>query len=61
MTKDYEGFGLSIAEAMSSNVPVIATNVGAVSEFCNNENSTLIKPNSAKDLTKSLNDFIKKK
>lgn len=61
LTKDYEGFGLSIAEAMSSNVPVIATNVGAVSEFCNNENSTLIKPNSAKDLTKSLNDFIKKK
>ena len=43
LTKSYEGFGLSIAEAMSVGIPVLATDVGGVNEFFNNECGKLIK------------------
>jgi len=33
LTKDFEGFGLTLAEAMSVGVPVMATRVGAIPEF----------------------------
>ena len=37
-----EGFGLPIAEALSSELPVIVTNYGAALDFCNDGNSYLI-------------------
>jgi glycosyltransferase involved in cell wall biosynthesis len=37
-----EGFGLGIAEAMSMGKPVIVSNCGGCTEFCNPENSILI-------------------
>lgn len=37
-----EGFGLPIAEALSSELPVIVTNYGAALDFCSDENSYLI-------------------
>jgi len=51
MTKDFEGFGLTIGEAMVSNVPVICTDVGAVTEFVNSNVATIIPPESPSDLT----------
>ena len=44
VTRTFEGFGLSIAEAMSVGTPVLCTKVGAIPEYLNNENSTLIEP-----------------
>lgn len=46
MTKDFEGFGLTLAEAMSVKTPVISTNVGAVPEFVTEETGFLVSPES---------------
>ena len=35
LTKDFEGFGLSLAEALSVKTPVLSTRVGGVTEFLN--------------------------
>ena len=61
LTRKYEGFGLSIAEAMSVSTPVIATDVGGVSEFFNNDCGKLIKPSQIEDIKNSLEDFCKNK
>ena len=42
-TRDFEGFGLSIAESLSVGVPVISTKVGGVLDYLNNKNSILVK------------------
>jgi glycosyltransferase involved in cell wall biosynthesis len=57
LTKKYEGFGLSIAEAMSVGTPIIATNVGGVGEFFNNDCGKLIRPGQIQDIKDSLIDF----
>ena len=59
LTKDFEGFGLSLAESLSVNTPVLATKVGGVKEFLNNNNSILIKPNNKKLLKSAILKFIK--
>jgi len=61
LTKKYEGFGLSIAEAMSVGTPVIATDVGGVGEFFNNDCGRLIRPNQIQDIKNSLIDFCDNK
>ena len=58
LTKTFEGFGLSIAEAMSIGTPVLATKVGAVTEYLNQDNSTLIEANNIDQITNALNDFV---
>ena len=60
LTRNFEGFGLSLAEALSVNTPVIATKVGGVTEFLNSKNSILINPNNRKELKLSLIKFVKK-
>ena len=57
LTRSYEGFGLSIAEAMSVGTPILATDVGAVSEFFNNDCGKLIKPNQIEKIKDLLIDF----
>ena len=59
LTRNFEGFGLSLAEALSVNTPVLATKVGGVTEFLNNKNSILINPNNRKELKLSLIKFVK--
>ena len=44
-TIDFEGFGYSMAEALSIGVPVVASKVGAIPEvIINNESGVLIDP-----------------
>ena len=61
VTKKFEGFGLSIAEAMSVGVPVLASNVGAVNEFFGNDCGKLINPGKIEEIKSSLIDFCDNK
>ena len=59
LSRTFEGFGLSIAEALVAKKPVLVTRVGAVTELLNNKNSKLINQNKKSELLSSLKDFIK--
>jgi glycosyltransferase involved in cell wall biosynthesis len=56
-TRTFEGFGLTIAEALAANVPVIATSVGAVPEFFNDV-VAIVKPVSPVEIKDAILDFI---
>ena len=57
LTRDFEGFGYSIAEALYVKTPVIATKVGGIPEYLNNKNATLINPKSSNELIKAISNF----
>jgi glycosyltransferase involved in cell wall biosynthesis len=59
LTKDFEGFGLTIAEAMACGIPVLATKVGAITEFVSNDVASLIEPESPRQISDFLIDFLK--
>lgn len=61
MTKDFEGFGLTIAEAMCVGTPVMATRVGAIPEFVDERVGSLILPESPFEASYVLKDFIEKR
>ena len=61
LSTSFEGFGLSIAEALMAKKPIVATKVGAVTEFLNNKNSKLINPGNINQIKYSLEDFYKNK
>jgi glycosyltransferase involved in cell wall biosynthesis len=54
LTKDFEGFGLTIGEAMVCNVPVICTDVGAVREFVDDQVAWIIPPEDPSSLASLL-------
>ena len=55
----YENFPLSVLEAMSSGLAVIATNVGGIPEMItHNENGILIPPRSSKDIARSVVNLV---
>jgi len=55
MTSRYETFSISLAEALSSGSPVVATNVGAISELItHNYNGLLAEPNSAESIAENV-------
>lgn len=56
-TRDFEGFGLTIAESMVAGVPVICTDVGAVSEFFNHDFGFMIPPENSRAMQESLEFF----
>jgi len=60
VTKDFEGFGLTLAEAMSVGTPILATRVGAIPEFVKHlENGFLIAPESPQEIVFALEDFLR--
>jgi glycosyltransferase involved in cell wall biosynthesis len=55
----YEGIPVSIMEAMSLSIPVIATDVGGTSEIVNDTNGYLIAENiTAKDITEIIYNYF---
>jgi mannosyltransferase len=59
VTKDFEGFGLTIAEAMLCNVPVLTTKVGAIPEFVFDEIASIVNPESPHQIYNYLAEFTK--
>lgn len=57
-TRSFEGFGLTLAEAMHVGTPVLATRVGAIPEFVDEENGVLVNPGSPREMAMALQDFL---
>ena len=57
LTRDFEGFGYSIAESLLAKTPVVSTKVGGTTEFLNKNNSELINPRDVKKISKILEKF----
>jgi len=53
LPSDYEGFPMTLIEAMGTGLPIVATNVGGVPDMLNNESAMLIK----KDVNELANAF----
>lgn len=58
LTKDFEGFGLTLAEAMRVGTPVLATAVGGVSEFVTPDVGLLVPPESPREVAAALTHFL---
>lgn len=57
LTKDFEAFNYTIAEAMIIDVPTIITDVGAIKEYYNSEISKIISPESPDMLCEALIEY----
>ncbi len=57
-TRSFEGFGLTLIEAMSVGVPVLATRVGAIPEFVHPDVGVLVSPGNPLELAAALTDFV---
>lgn len=57
-TRSFEGFGLTLAEAMQVGTPVLATRVGAIPEFVDDQVGKLVPPGSPQDMADALTDFL---
>ena len=61
LTSNYEGFPITILEAMSFGLPVIASDVGGVSEIVDNSVGYLIKRGDKEGLKRALKGLIDNK
>ena len=57
-TRTFEGFGISIVEATLVGIPVVATRVGAIPEYLDNNCSRIIEAGDLIELKNSLIDFV---
>lgn len=56
---DTEGLGVVLIEAMASNVPVIGSNVGGITDLIKSEQTGLLtKPGNSNSLTKAIDELI---
>ena len=60
-TRDFEGFGLTIIEALNNNVPVITTRLGVAKKIFNRNYPLIFKQKDPHDLSKKLKLFIESK
>jgi len=58
LTKDFEGFGLTIAEAMSVGTTVLCTSVGAVPEFVTEDIAYMVHPEAPDEIAERLSEII---
>ncbi len=58
VTRSFEGFGLTLAEAMAVGTPVLATRVGAIPEFIDENIGALINPGAPDEIARALADFV---
>jgi glycosyltransferase involved in cell wall biosynthesis len=59
MPSSYEGFGLSILEAMGSKIPVIASSIGGPGDiFTHGVNALLLKEASANEISEAVNSVL---
>lgn len=58
LTRSFEGFGLTLAEAIRNGVPILATRVGAVEEFVAEESGKIINPGSPSEIAHALISFV---
>ena len=59
LSSDYEGLPLSVIEAMSARLPIVATDVGGVSELvCDGENGFLVPRGDARAFARKLEILI---
>ncbi|MBI3634361.1 MAG: glycosyltransferase [Candidatus Yonathbacteria bacterium] len=49
LTSNYEGYGMTVAEALASNCPVVMTNVGCAGEVVHNGKNGMVVPVGNKD------------
>jgi glycosyltransferase involved in cell wall biosynthesis len=61
LTRSFEGFGLSLAEALSIGTPVLATNVGAIKEYLTEEMADLLQASDIISIRNKLENFIENK
>jgi glycosyltransferase involved in cell wall biosynthesis len=57
-TKDFEGFGLTIVEALHSGVPVMATRVGIVPELFSENDLMSVEPGDVWGMARAIKEFI---
>ena len=57
-TRSFEGYGLTLAEAMHAGTPILSTRVGAVPEFVDESNGALVNPGSPLEMAQALRDFL---
>lgn len=57
-TRSFEGFGLTLIEAMCVGVPIVATTVGAIPEFVHSDIGVLVSPGAPSELAAALTDFV---
>lgn len=57
----YEGFGLPILEAMSAEIPVVASNTSCIPEICGKNGCHLFNPLNEEDIAKKINEVLTNK
>ena len=56
-TRTFEGFGLTLAEAMQVGTPILATRVGGIPEFVDDKVGYLVQPGDPQAIGDALDDF----